>query len=68
MIFETVGNKEKPVILMLNGSFSTGAGLLHIAEMISDEFYIIPLLMMDIMRMEAALPPGMIRLEKSSHI
>ena len=41
MIFETVGNKEKPVILMLNGSFSTGAGLLHIAEMISDEFYII---------------------------
>ncbi len=26
------------------------------------------LLMMDIMRMEAALPPGMIRLEKSSHI
>lgn len=39
MIFETVGNKEKPVILMLNGSFSTGAGLLHIAEMISDVWF-----------------------------
>ena len=26
---------------MLNGSFSTGAGLSHIAEMISDKYYII---------------------------
>ena len=41
MIFETRGDKKNPAILMLNGSFSTGEGLIHIAEMISDEFYVI---------------------------
>lgn len=39
MIFETVGNRSKPVILMLNGAFSTSAGLKHIAEMLSDEYF-----------------------------
>ena len=41
MIFETVGDRNKPVILMLNGSFSTSAGLKHIAELLSDDFYTI---------------------------
>ena len=41
MIFETVGDRSKPVIVMLNGAFSTSAGLKDIAEMISDDFYTI---------------------------
>lgn len=41
MIFETIGDRKNPVIIMLNGSFSTGAGLSHIAEMLSDKYYII---------------------------
>ena len=41
MIFETVGKKENPTIIMLNGSFSTGKGLLNIAEKLSDKYYII---------------------------
>jgi pimeloyl-ACP methyl ester carboxylesterase len=41
MIFETIGNKENPVVLMLNGSFSTGKGLSGIAERIADSYYVI---------------------------
>ena len=41
MIFETVGDKSKPVITMINGSFCTGKGLMPIAERISDKYYII---------------------------
>ena len=41
MIFETVGDKSKPVIIMINGSFCTGKGLLPIAEKISDKYYVI---------------------------
>ncbi len=41
MRFETVGQKKNPVVIMLNGSFSTGKGLMHIARAISNKFYVI---------------------------
>ena len=41
MIFETIGNKDNPVVLMLNGSFSTDKGLSAIAERIADSYYVI---------------------------
>lgn len=41
MLFETIGNKDNPVVLMLNGSFSTGKGLSGIADKIADSYYVI---------------------------
>ena len=41
MIFDTMGNKENPVIIMINGSFTSGRSLSHIAEKLVDEFYVI---------------------------
>ena len=41
MKFETAGNKTNPAVIMLNGSFTTGKGLLPMAQPLSDSYYII---------------------------
>ena len=41
MLFETIGNKDNPVVLMLNGSFSTGKVLSGVADKIADSYYVI---------------------------
>jgi len=41
MIFDCVGDKTKPVAVLLNGSFTSGKTLVPIAESISDMYYCI---------------------------
>jgi len=41
MKFNTVGVKENPVIIMCNGSFTTGESLISFAEKLSDSYYVI---------------------------
>ncbi len=41
MIFERVGEKNKPVIIMINGSFCTGKGLLPLAQKLSNRYQVI---------------------------
>ena len=41
MIFDTLGNKSNPAIVMINGSFTSGKSLSNIAEKLADEFFMI---------------------------
>lgn len=41
MIFDTIGDRNNPVIIMINGSFTSGKSLSNIAEKLSDDFYMI---------------------------
>lgn len=41
MIFDTLGDHNNPVMVMINGSFCSGKGLLPIAEKFAEEYYVI---------------------------
>jgi len=41
MIFDTVGRKGNPVIVMINGSYTSGKSFLPLAQELSDDYYVI---------------------------
>jgi len=41
MIFDTVGTKGNPVIVMINGSFTSGKSLIPFAQNLADGFYVV---------------------------
>jgi len=41
MIFDTVGEKGNPRVVMLNGSFTSGSALIPLAERIADSCYVV---------------------------
>ena len=42
MLFETAGNRDNPLIVMINGSFTTGNGFANFAEKyLKDDFYVV---------------------------
>ena len=41
MKFNEFGNKEKPVIIMLSGSFVPGESMKNIYDILKEDFYII---------------------------